>query len=290
MPKIPPQAFKCFQQLSQCQRNIVFICIACGVAFLDVITPSSIFLTGFYLIPIGLALWFSGTTTSVLVTVISLSVSEYMVYCGIPDNTPLWLDTIAFLSPIIIFAGFVAAIVHLKTVVRQLMGESRTDALTGIRNRRGFFEIAEFELLRVKRSNRSATVAILDIDNFKLLNDTQGHGTGDALLVSISRILVSTLREIDIAGRLGGDEFVIFLPETDEETARIVLQRLHENLVALLNSFDKRLGTSIGAVIIPTNSETSLPLAIEQADRTMYSVKNGTKGKLAFAIFGAGPE
>ena len=132
-----------------------------------------------------------------------MSVSEYMVYCGIPDDTPLWLDTVALLSPIIIFTGFVAAIVHLKTLVRQLMGESRTDALTGIRNRCGFFEIADFELPRVKRSNRSTTVAILDIDNFKLLSDTQGHATGNALLVSISRILVSALREIDIAGRSG---------------------------------------------------------------------------------------
>lgn len=65
---------------------------------------------------------------------------------------------------------------------------------------------------------------------------------------------------------------------------------MHENLVALLNSFDQRLGTSIGAIIIPTSTEASLALAIELADRTMYSGKNETKGKLAFAMFGAEPE
>jgi diguanylate cyclase (GGDEF)-like protein len=254
------------------------------VGFVDFVTPPPIFLTGFYLLPIGLAVWYSNKIVAALVLLLSLGTSLYMTSIGIPDGTSFWLLVLAYSSPTIVFLGFAELIDRQKIVVQQLLDENRTDALTGIRNRKGFIELGHFELSRLSRASRVSTLALIDLDNFKHINDTQGHAVGDALLVAVSRCMVTTLREVDVIARLGGDEFVVLLPETDYETARLVLERLHTNLRMLLQSFDKNASTSIGAVVIPAGNETGILELLAAADATMYSVKSVSKDGLAFSV------
>ena len=252
------------------------------VAFVDVVTPPSVFLTGFYLLPIGLAVWYSTIVVTTAVLVLSLATSLYMVFHGLPASVPVWQLLLAYLSPVIVLLSFAGLIYRQKLMMQKLLDESYTDVLTGIRNRRGFLEIANFELSRLNRGEQVATLALIDLDNFKLINDTQGHAVGDALLIAVSRCMVTTLREIDIVARLGGDEFVVLLPETDDEMSKVVLERLHTNLKMLLQSFDQSASTSIGAVIIPASNDVKIDEILAQADAVMYAVKSSAKDGVAF--------
>ena len=104
--------------------------------------------------------------------------------------------------------------------------ESHTDDLTGALNRRGFVVRADMELRRAERYDRPLTIAVLDLDKFKEVNDESGHAAGDDVLKSVSAQWMSLSRPTDLVGRLGGDEFAMLLPETDAESARAMLRRM----------------------------------------------------------------
>jgi diguanylate cyclase (GGDEF)-like protein len=270
-----------FQCLPPMARSAVIVALVMLVSFADFVTPPSIFLTGFYLLPIGLAVWYSTPAITLAVIALSLATSLYMVFSGLPLGVPFWQIVLACLSPVIVLLSFAGLIFRQKVMMQKLRDESRTDALTGIRNRRGFLEIAAFELARLNRGEQPATLALIDLDNFKCINDTQGHAVGDALLVAVSRCMVTTLREIDIVARLGGDEFVVLLPESDGEIAQSVLERLHTNLKMLLQSFDQSASASIGALTIPVCYDIEIDAVLAQADRVMYAVKIAGKDGMA---------
>src|ERR1035437_5318390 len=129
--------------------------------------------------------------------------SLYMTQVDIPAGVTPWHLMIAFLSVVIVIMGFVALIFNLKVMFDRLHVESQTDALTGLRNRRSFIDVAHFEVSRALRTGDSITLALLDLDNFKQINDTQGHAAGDALLVAASRCMTANLREVDLVAKIG---------------------------------------------------------------------------------------
>jgi diguanylate cyclase (GGDEF)-like protein len=105
-----------------------------------------------------------------------------------------------------------------------------TDSLTDVYNRRGFFSFGRREIERALRFGRSLSVILIDIDNFKDINDTYGHGVGDQVLRIVADRLKASVREIDILGRYGGDEFVILLPETEGPAASAAAERIRFHL------------------------------------------------------------
>lgn len=109
---------------------------------------------------------------------------------------------------------------------RQLQIQSRTDELTGLANRRYFMEMLDTELARGKRYDMPLSLAILDIDHFKHVNDTFGHDAGDRVLCDLAKVLVRELRTFDGIGRLGGEEFAILFPNTSAENAKLACERL----------------------------------------------------------------
>jgi diguanylate cyclase (GGDEF)-like protein len=157
---------------------------------------------------------------------------------------------------------------------------ARTDDLTGAINRRSFFEAAQFEINRARRHRHPFTVAYIDVDNFKELNDQFGHAAGDAALREVTRAIRKTVREIDLVARLGGDEFAVLLPETDDEAARAVVSRIRMNLDAHAARQGWRVTFSIGVVTWTTPPRT-VDTMIRQADDTMYMAKNTGKNRIA---------
>ena len=158
---------------------------------------------------------------------------------------------------------------------------SRTDALTGLFNRRAFFEELERRYSRLNREGKSASLIYVDLDNFKWVNDQHGHQTGDEALLVVRDLLTTHTRPIDLVARLGGDEFAIWLEGADET---IAIRRCQELLDAgsVLKRFsgapDRPLHMSLGlAVHQPAHPETLHDL-IERADRAMYQVKREGKG------------
>jgi diguanylate cyclase (GGDEF)-like protein len=264
-------------------RSGIAFALTAVIAWADFTTPPYIFLIGFYLFPIYLAVWYCGRTISGLLIALSLGTSLYMTALNIPPQEPPWHVALAYLSVILVYLGFSLLMFNLKASFKRLLDENQTDSLTGLSSRRNFVELAQFEIARANRSHEPMTLAVVDLDNFKYVNDTQGHAAGDALLVAASRCMKSTLREVDLIGRLGGDEFAILLPGTATDQGTLVLQRLHSNLRALLQTFSHRTTASIGAVEIAPGIALSLADLLKKADAQMYSVKMASKDGVSVA-------
>jgi diguanylate cyclase (GGDEF)-like protein/PAS domain S-box-containing protein len=155
---------------------------------------------------------------------------------------------------------------------------ARCDALTGLANRRAFFERAEQERKRAARYRRPISLAYVDLDNFKQVNDTRGHEAGDQVLTSVANIL-GTLRSDDMAARLGGDEFAVLLPEAGDAAAAFVIHKVHRLLTAAMHEKNLPVTFSIGLVTfdpVPDNTE----VMVQKADDLMYEVKHRGKNAI----------
>lgn len=170
-----------------------------------------------------------------------------------------------------------------KKMEDELKRQARIDVLTGLNNRRHFFELAEQELARAKRLGEQVSVLMLDVDHFKLFNDTYGHHVGDRVLQKLSEVCVHTLREIDIPGRLGGEEFAILLPETKGEQALEVAERLRlasaGAAVPLEQGDSIHFTVSIGvACFVATDARVDDML--RRADAALYAAKNAGRNRV----------
>jgi diguanylate cyclase (GGDEF)-like protein len=174
---------------------------------------------------------------------------------------------------------------NLRDLLAREQELSRVDPMTTVFNRRGFYEALERERVRTERYRRPLTIAYVDVDNFKKVNDSLGHAVGDELLVQVSATLRTTLRASDIIGRLGGDEFAIILPETDAMAARIVLEKLRFQLSKEMISHGFTITFSIGAATFvgPTDS---LDMMVRMADETMYAIKTHGKDSVSVCLMG----
>jgi len=174
-------------------------------------------------------------------------------------------------APIIIY--FIVA--ERKRVEKELRDLSLTDELTGLRNRRGFFILAEQELRLANRSKKGIFMLYADIDNFKWINDTFGHVEGDKVLMEVAHILKNNYRASDIIGRIGGDEFVIIPVGTSKDSVNIITERFHK-ILALHNKKEKRnynISISVGIAYYDPESPCSLDDLLNKADRAMYEDK-----------------
>jgi diguanylate cyclase (GGDEF)-like protein/PAS domain S-box-containing protein len=169
---------------------------------------------------------------------------------------------------------------------RKLETLSRFDELTGLVNRRFFHEELDLRIDRAQQRGRRGTLIYVDLDNFKLVNDTLGHEKGDAVLRKLSDILRSHTREYDLIGRLGGDEFALWLDDTDANVAIKRGEKLLTAAQALKNmsgSLDQPLAVSLGIAIYDPRSTESRDALIARADAAMYESKHGGKGRLTLA-------
>ncbi|MEJ2791789.1 GGDEF domain-containing protein [Iodobacter sp. LRB] len=175
-------------------------------------------------------------------------------------------------------------IIELEKELTHVSQKVRTDQLTGALNRRGLEEIFDVELARALRSESPLSIGLLDIDNFKKLNDSQGHAAGDAALVHLVSVVKDLLRPSDSVARYGGEEFVLVLPETDINEAVSVVQRLQRELTKrfFLNNNEKLLITfSAGvALVLPGEARDQV---IERADQAMYQAKKLGKNRVEIA-------
>ena len=150
-----------------------------------------------------------------------------------------------------------------------------TDPLTGVFNRRRFFEIGEKEVERARRYNRPLSVLMMDLNGFKLLNDDMGHCAGDHALCELTRICQENLRKPETIARLGGDEFAVILPETNLTGAREVARRLHNAILhspAHVRDQEIFLSLSIGAAQYEPG-DRSMEQILQRADVSMFQMK-----------------
>jgi diguanylate cyclase (GGDEF)-like protein len=174
---------------------------------------------------------------------------------------------------------------------------SLTDELTGLYNRRGFMVLGEQQLRLAQRAGRGLTLACVDLDGLKSINDTLGHAEGDIALCQTADILRTSFRSADILARLGGDEFVALAIDTDASSEPVLLDRLRGRLqdYNLVHCRGYRLSFSVGLAHFDPQHWTSLECLMAEADRKLYSQKHARRGErsnvLSFpaARFGTAP-
>lgn len=184
--------------------------------------------------------------------------------------------------------GFLALVYGLGALRRLLEDahfQSRKDSLTGLVNKGGFYQIVSAEMEVCRRYRRTLSIAYIDCDNFKSVNDTYGHHVGDDLLRVISHTMQRKLRSSDLPGRLGGDEFAVMLPETSAEACRMVVEMLQQRLLQEMTDHQWPVTFSIGIATF-TRMPASIEDMIRQADKLMYEVKNSSKGAIKQEVFG----
>ncbi|MBI9013583.1 MAG: diguanylate cyclase [Clostridiales bacterium] len=154
------------------------------------------------------------------------------------------------------------------------------DGLTTLYNHRHMQELLEQFVKQAKRYLRPLSLMMLDIDDFKALNDTYGHQFGDEVLARISKVLLQSIREQDIVGRYGGEEFVIILPETTAEQGAIIGQRIQKNISEMVFKYDVNITFSGGIAEFEKNVEQ----LIFDADHLMYSAKRTGKNRILYLL------
>jgi diguanylate cyclase (GGDEF)-like protein len=248
------------------------------IGAIDYVTGAEASIAPLYLVPIAVATWFVGPRAGLLLSGLS----------AVVRLQDLWLTTHHYAHPFtpywngVVELGFFVVVTlilaRLRSTTEYWATLARTDPLTGVMNRRAFIETGTLELARAERYQRSLSLAFLDIDDFKGVNDEGGHAYGDRLLVEVAQTLKHNLRAFDLVARYGGDEFVVLLPETDEQGAVLVLEKLASALRAATRA---RWPTtfSIGAVTIH-GPRTSLDLLIQQADKLVYLAKEDGKNRV----------
>lgn len=151
---------------------------------------------------------------------------------------------------------------------------SRKDPLTGLANRLEFIDRFEVERLRSERSGEPYSILFIDIDQFKILNDTRGHHTGDEALIALSDILSKNSRNLDTASRIGGDEFVLLFSSTNEKTCQSLIARIMLATEKMFREQGWPISISIGSVT-DTGKKRSVEELLREADERMYSLKKG---------------
>jgi len=174
-----------------------------------------------------------------------------------------------------------------QLIMRDITEEIRmstVDSLTNIYNKRFITEFLIKEIERSKRLNNRFSIVICDMDDFKKINDTLGHLSGDMVLKSFSELIVKTVRNQDIVGRYGGDEFMIILPETDAHTASTIIDRLRRNIedleITVLKDKKAKITASFGISTFPEDGTSPDDLLIE-GDERLYKAKSLGKNNVA---------
>lgn len=255
-----------------------------GIGCIDYLYGSGFNLTLLYLCPVAIAALLPLSRLTVLVAVLSAATPLAVTfYAGrMPMNLPVYTwDFAAQFTLGLLLAWLLSAQRQALATAREA---GRTDALTGVPNSGKFRELAEVEMTRAARYVRPLSMAYIDIDNFKTINDTLGHSTGDKLLRAVAQNIRLTLRKTDIVTRLGGDEFALLLPETDQEAACTAIGKLHEGLKEMVRDKKWPVTFSIG-VVTCTRIPPSLDNLIEIADSAMYTVKADKKNGVNYALF-----
>lgn len=254
------------------------------IGLADYLAGPDISLLIFFMLPIFLAVWFVGKRAGALVVILSgaswtaIALMTSHIYSH--PAIPYW-NILTRLCFLLIFGNILTS---LKKVLEHEQELARTDHLTGVANRRYFYELAEMEIKRARRHGRPFSMTYMDIDDFKEVNDRFGHSAGDTLLRTITETIKSDVRDIDTVTRLGGDEFAILMPETGSESARVVVDRIQASLLSIVRQNNWPVTFSIGVATWTTPPRT-VDEMVKRADTLMYEVKSSGKNRIGHEVF-----
>lgn len=284
-PPAPSRPVKLLERLAELPSSAVLLgCLSLValVGLADCATGQDLSLSIFYLIPTmvaatkGCRLGLVVAATAAAVGLLADIAARITPYSS--AGVPLWNSSMRF-TVLVVVVILVDALLDSARHERQL---ARRDHLTGLENSRAFSEAAGIEFRGLVRRGRPLTLACVDIDRFKTVNDRHGHAAGDAVLVETARVLALSMREVDTVARIGGDEFMVLLHETDSAEAQVALDRVHSRLVNAAAEHGWDVGCSVGVATF-TSPPASIGAMVAQADRVMYEVKQSEKRTIRYS-------
>jgi len=195
------------------------------------------------------------------------------------SDLPVWIALANALVQWVTFLGLGWLLAVNRALLERERRLARTDQLTAVLNLRGFRERAELEWRRAQRTGLPLAVACLDLDRFKEVNDTRGHGVGDALLKEIGAALLKRARATDVVGRIGGDEFVLLMPDTGVAGAGALLEAIRREIAAVASAHALPVTASAGG-IVSTDWPQELDAMMREADVALYTAKQQGRNRL----------
>lgn len=254
------------------------------LGIIDYFTGIELSISFFYLIPITMVAWTGGRNPGLVFSVAgaatwlisnSLSGEEHSnIFIGV------WNTLIRF--------GFFATVAILLAELRHALEEERvlanTDPLTGALNRRSFNDIVEKKMITAEVNRRPYTMVYIDLDNFKTVNERLGFAVGDLVLKLVVNTIQTYIRNTDFLARLGDDEFAILLTDTDQENAKLIVERLQFSLIDEMKSKEWDVTFSIGVLTV-MNMPESVDKLIRLTDTLMYKVKATGRNAIRYGLF-----
>lgn len=193
------------------------------------------------------------------------------------NGTSIWVEIIAI--PVkhdreVVIQAILRDVTVRKYYEDQLTYMATYDPMTGVANRNSFIETVDHAIEQAQESGEALAVLYIDLDKFKNINDSLGHGVGDELLIQFAKRLVSSVRNVDVVGRVGGDEFLVLLRNSPKENVEVVVQRIHAKLFEpyKIKNNEIHSTSSIGIAMYPNDGNDSATL-IHNADRALYKAK-----------------
>lgn len=275
-----------FERFKRFQKPLVLVLsfvLVLFIAWLRLLTGPEFAFSFLFLIPIITVTWFAGLPWGILLSAVSafswlladLSMAERFSRHYVP------IVNESFRLSVFLFIVF---IIHRHKKILETQQElAMLDPLTGAANRRSFLKLARIEIDRSRRYHHPFSVMVIDVDDFKQINDTFGHHTGDRLLLTVVDTIKAHVRAIDIVARFGGDEFVVLLVKTEERSAFGVARKLQKQLLEIMQDKGWPVTFSMGMATyhsVPENVDET----IRAADRLMYAVKHNGKNDLKHAV------
>ncbi len=263
---------------------LVGLALIAGLGWLDFRTGYEYAFSFFYLAPISLTAWYAGRRLVIPCAILGGFVwVAANTLAGQPFSSSdviLWNTVIR--TAVFLMVGLLTA--DLRRAIQRERELARVDGATGAINSRFFHHLLQMEIERSVNSPRTFSLAFVDLDNFKQVNDIYGHLAGDDLLQQVVEIAQRSLRRDDIIGRVGGDEFALLLPDTDYAGANRTFERIRQQIQETMEDQNKPVTMSMGGVTFE-RAPLSVQAAMQQADALMYAAKQSGKNRLITEVY-----
>lgn len=273
------ESFTILFSLSPRQAQTITVVGILAVGYLDYLTGGELRIFPLYFLPLMIAAWYLPKRQAFLFALFAAPIWTIALYFTGYQYSYFFVWGFNCITQSTTFIVVTLLVAHLKESLEREHRLSRMDPLTNLPNSRLFYEEALMLLNLCHRNGRPVTLAYVDLDNFKTVNDTFGHLQGDDLLRQVADAFRDNFRASDLIARMGGDEFIILLPETAATDAEVLLEYFLDCIVALPQFQASAVTASIGAVscgVAPTEIEQILGAA----DQLMYSVKRTGKNRV----------